>query len=492
MADCGLLVTISGAALSLLFYENVRSVGDQMGFLLGEALVFLTKKVTDSDKQVEYVRIHIDVDTVVTCPSADLLHDSTGKINKEKLKNFVRDKSKQVVGWFRFRQNSSLVPTLRDKVLHKQFASHFTSGTASTEENFVACFLNTSVSNMGGTHKFRHVFLHHKRGVFEPVPMRINNLGADASRHDGSDYKPIPLKKRSEEPDAFSKVVDSLNLDLLKTPGVELVTAIQKAAERHLNALIPKVCESDREVADLEKQVRDLQAKILTWNAPSKIELNDNALAIKTNFPAGKEWDDDGYIRCKKNEDPVLRNTASAILHNDLGPTKYPTTIGQPIAIGKQKNSIGINVKNTNQDRERAKNMAIGKDIQGCTSHDPFANIVNEMQMEIADSVSNRTRRATASAGPGVARPVSKIDTNELSIARSKGRGNYESNPGTKKPRRTTLPKVVLEKSGNSQTLEQEHNEPNSVQNLPIGTISYSQATKKNVDTSRGLTDLPE
>ncbi|XP_024936235.1 BRISC complex subunit FAM175B isoform X2 [Cephus cinctus] len=445
MADCGLLVTISGAALSLLFYENVRSVGDQMGFLLGEALVFLTKKVTDSDKQVEYVRIHIDVDTVVTCPSADLLHDSTGKINKEKLKNFVRDKSKQVVGWFRFRQNSSLVPTLRDKVLHKQFASHFTSGTASTEENFVACFLNTSVSNMGGTHKFRHVFLHHKRG-----------------------------------------------LDLLKTPGVELVTAIQKAAERHLNALIPKVCESDREVADLEKQVRDLQAKILTWNAPSKIELNDNALAIKTNFPAGKEWDDDGYIRCKKNEDPVLRNTASAILHNDLGPTKYPTTIGQPIAIGKQKNSIGINVKNTNQDRERAKNMAIGKDIQGCTSHDPFANIVNEMQMEIADSVSNRTRRATASAGPGVARPVSKIDTNELSIARSKGRGNYESNPGTKKPRRTTLPKVVLEKSGNSQTLEQEHNEPNSVQNLPIGTISYSQATKKNVDTSRGLTDLPE
>lgn len=30
MADGDLLVTISGAALSLLFFENVRSVGDQV------------------------------------------------------------------------------------------------------------------------------------------------------------------------------------------------------------------------------------------------------------------------------------------------------------------------------------------------------------------------------------------------------------------------------------------------------------------------------
>lgn len=34
MADGDLLVTISGAALSLLFFENVRSVGDQVSLII--------------------------------------------------------------------------------------------------------------------------------------------------------------------------------------------------------------------------------------------------------------------------------------------------------------------------------------------------------------------------------------------------------------------------------------------------------------------------
>jgi len=105
------------------------------------------------------------VETIVTCPMPDLLHNSFSQIDKEKLKDFVRDKSKQVIGWFHFRRNTnSLTPTLKDKMLHKQFASHFSAGNGCKEEFFLTCLLNASTSETRGTHKFRHVFLRRNRG----------------------------------------------------------------------------------------------------------------------------------------------------------------------------------------------------------------------------------------------------------------------------------------------------------------------------------------
>lgn len=49
---------------------------------------------------------------------------------------------------------------------------------------------------------------------------------------------------------------------------------IQKAAERHLMALIPKVCESDMEVAELETQVCELKAKIAAQQLAKRSNVN--------------------------------------------------------------------------------------------------------------------------------------------------------------------------------------------------------------------------
>lgn len=106
----------------------------------------------------------LDIEAVVTCPLPNSLHNSLGQINKEKLKDFLRDKSKQVIGWFRFRRDIGLVPTFRDKLLHKEFASYFSNDNGSKEEFFVTCLLSSSTSSEGGTYKFKHVFLRHRRG----------------------------------------------------------------------------------------------------------------------------------------------------------------------------------------------------------------------------------------------------------------------------------------------------------------------------------------
>lgn len=46
--------------------------------------------------------------------------------------------------------------------------------------------------------------------TFEPVPLRISNLGSNSFAHEGSDYKPTPTKKSSDMPDVFANFIDSL------------------------------------------------------------------------------------------------------------------------------------------------------------------------------------------------------------------------------------------------------------------------------------------
>lgn len=46
--------------------------------------------------------------------------------------------------------------------------------------------------------------------MFEPISLKINNLGGDASRHDGSDYKPTPVRKSTRTPDGFTELIESL------------------------------------------------------------------------------------------------------------------------------------------------------------------------------------------------------------------------------------------------------------------------------------------
>lgn len=61
---------------------------------------------------------------------------------------------------------------------------------------------------------------------------------------------------------------------MTRISGLDSAMMIQKAAERHLMSLIPKVCESDLEVAELEKQVRELKEKITAQRLARKTKVN--------------------------------------------------------------------------------------------------------------------------------------------------------------------------------------------------------------------------
>ncbi|XP_011639263.1 BRISC complex subunit FAM175B-like [Pogonomyrmex barbatus] len=324
MADGDLLVTISGAALSLLFYENVRSIGEQMGFLLGEALEFIVKTYTDSDNQVETVKIHI---------------------------------------------------------------------------------------------------------IFR--------------------------------------------LDVTRIDGLDSAMIIQKAAEQHLTSLIPKICESDMEVAELERQVRELRDKIAAQRLTRKMRVNgeiyeraskayrENCLLEKINFLTKDEMK----------------------ISDDMCPQReYIPSCAQPIISSNRtlcRNTAACIAKSVNQEKFRRLGRGIPQE-ENNQQQDTQVFSFSDNERPIPEIVTESICQENSETGVG--------------RGRGSGRGNPEFVPGMKKVRRSPGTSQMHSFRERSITPEQDFSNAEYCAAVSLNSPilrSYSQVTKKtNLDKSNTIASL--
>lgn len=92
-------------------------------------------------------------------------------------------------------------------------------------------------------------------------------------------------------------------MDLTKTSAVESAIAIQKAAEEHLSQLIPDLCKSDLEVAELEKQIKEFmlnKKKKVNDNSKKKVQIIQSYEIEKDEFTDGRQKS--GKTSLSKNE----------------------------------------------------------------------------------------------------------------------------------------------------------------------------------------------
>ncbi|XP_067012609.1 BRISC complex subunit FAM175B [Anabrus simplex] len=238
-------VTVSGPALSFLIYENVNSFCDQEGFLLGEIISHVTDTISDAQIRGEKTETLISINSLMPLPHSVSFYNGIGKVNPEKLKAFMRDKTKEVVGWYSFRRNSSLVPHLRDRLLHKELSAALPHVSP---EHFTMCLLNTAVTNGGSTHIFNHKFMRYRHSKFETLPMQVHNLGEAQP-----EYKVVPSTACLSE--SFNNIIASLKATHENTSDVELIRRIQDMLQKHLRKLISDVAASELKAAELEKEV---------------------------------------------------------------------------------------------------------------------------------------------------------------------------------------------------------------------------------------------
>lgn len=101
---------------------------------------------------------------MVAYPTSEPFFDTVGILNESKLQKFLGDNSKKVVGWYHYRDELPLKLTLRDHNLHAGLSKFFPQfNKYLLEEMFLFCLLNSTQSEIGGTHKFKQLLMRKKR-----------------------------------------------------------------------------------------------------------------------------------------------------------------------------------------------------------------------------------------------------------------------------------------------------------------------------------------
>ncbi|XP_022086526.1 BRISC complex subunit Abraxas 2-like [Acanthaster planci] len=255
MASCSnLTVNVSGCVWSSLFLDHASSMGDQEGFLFGEIRRQTNEDISDSQITRKTEQISVNIFSHYACDEPFSFYDRKGHTDQVKLLSMLKDNYKHTIGWYRFRRNTLLEPSMRESTLHRELLKLF---HVDTPDLFLLGLFTSGMAWNQATHFFNHQLLTLGDRGLTPLGVNIINLG-DTSH---SEYREtVSAGTVATVTGTYSGILnnfrdrtaDSLN-------GVRVIREISDTVYSKMQTLKNKLGASEKMLQAEIEQVRELQ-----------------------------------------------------------------------------------------------------------------------------------------------------------------------------------------------------------------------------------------